>query len=236
MSEIIHNDDYKIFDKLAAGANKKQTRGPLGWVQVYMNDKNLQNKTPDFEGGNLVVARGREFVAQKIFAVNDFDGGSRTDWRAHQISHFAVGSGGATVNADVVTLNGPFICDTGLYEPVSLGNSSFLEEPSAYNGGDDVHVYIDAVKPILTDGSITLESDEYTGGSSTCNYYTKMKCVCSVVDGEPATIAAGAAVEISEAGLYFTNGTDAQMFSHICFPPKWKEKESNITIIWYILC
>ncbi len=233
MSTIFCQDDYKIYDKLANQSNQK--RGPLGWVQVYMNEKNLKNKKPDFEGGNLVVARGREFVSQKIFNIIDFDGGSRTDWRAHNISHFAVGSGGATVNNDIVTVNGPFICDTGLYQPINLGNSSFLEEPSNYSSGDGVHEYTDAVKPITTDGSILLESESYTG-DSTCNYYTKVKCSCSIVDGEPGAIAAGSAVEISEAGLYYTNGADAQMFSHICFAPKYKEKESTITIIWYILC
>jgi hypothetical protein len=201
----------------------------LGWVQVYLNRKKV------FEGSNLVVARGREFVAQKIFNVNTFDGGVRTDWRAHIISHFAVGSGGATVNSDSVSLNGPYICDNGLYQPITLGNSSFLEEPSAYSSGDGIHEYVDAVKPITTDGSILMESDVYTG-DSTCTYYTKMKCACSIVDTEPSGLAPGASVEISEAGLYFVNGSDAQMFSHICFPPKWIEKESSLDIIWYILC
>ncbi len=233
MQKILCNDDYKIFDKIESG--NKTTNGPLGWVQVYLNEKNLKNKTPDFEGGNLVVARGREFVSQKIFNLNDSEDGARTDWRAHNISHFAVGSGGATVNNDIVTINGPYICDTGLYQPIALGNSLFLEEPSNYSSGDGIHEFVDSVKPITTDGSIVLENESYTG-DTTCSYYTKVKCTCTVVEGEPGPLDPGAAVEISEAGLYFVNGADAQMFSHICFAPKYKEKESVTTIIWYILC
>ena len=234
MSKIFHEDEYKIFDKLIQN-RKNNHLGPLGWVQVYLSRSDLINKTPSFEGHNLVVARGREFVAQKSFNLNTFDGGIRADWRSHTITHFAVGSGGATVNNDIVDLNGPFICDTGLYEPSSLGNASYLEEPSTYSSGDGIHEYTDAVKPITTDGEVILELDNYTGGTTSCDYYTKVKCTCVVADGEPSALNPGSSVEISEAGLYFVNGTDAQMFSHICFAPKWTEKSSELIIIWYIL-
>ena len=33
----------------------------------------------------------------------------------------------------------------------------------------------------------------------------------------------------------FVSGSTAKLFSHICFAPKWKEKESVLTIQWYIL-
>ena len=36
MSTIFCQDDYKIYDKLANQSNQK--RGPLGWVQIYMNE------------------------------------------------------------------------------------------------------------------------------------------------------------------------------------------------------
>ena len=227
VNKVFHEDDYKIFDKLA-DRKKTQPSGPLGWVQVYF-DKKLH-----VEKSNLVVARGREFVAQKSFQIINFDGGVRTDWRSHIISHFAIGSGGATVNNDTVDLNGPFICDNGLYQPVSLGNTAFLDEPSTYSSGDGIHEYTNAVKPITTDGNLVLELADYTGDVS-CSYYTKVKCTCAIIDGEPSGLNPGQSVEVSEAGLYFVNGTDAQMFSHICFAPKWKEQSSEILIVWYIL-
>lgn len=231
MSNIVfHKDDLRIFDALSEKAKKHPTRGPIGWVEVLLRHKKV------FEGDNLVVAQGREFVAQKIFNINSYDGGVRPDFRSHKISHFAIGSGGASASGNTYTLLGPYICDVALNSPIQLGNTSYLDEPSAHDEGDNIHVYTDAVKPITTDGSILLESDDYGGGA--CTYYTKVKCVCTVPAGEPSGILSGESVQVSEAGLYSVNPTtnDVKMFSHICFPPKWKEKESDLTINWYILC
>lgn len=211
-------DEYKIFDMLEQEM-KKGARGPIGWVQVFLQTK--KGLIYD-EGSNLVVAQGREFVAQKVF--NYY--GARPDWTGYVISHFAVGSGGSTVVGPTVTLNGPYICEDRLISAESLGVASYLTEP----GGT-----IQCVKPITTDGSIAIESASYTGGGSSCTYYTKMKCTCVIPSGEPASLAPGTSVKIDEAGLYFRSGVTAKLFSHICFAPKWKEKESTLTIQWYIL-
>ncbi len=231
MSEhvISHNDEYKIFDRLAEYKRKNPKLGVLGWVEIYLNSQKAH------EGPNLVTSQGREFVAQKIFDIIGFEGGSRPDFRGHHISHFAVGSGGATVNGQTVTLLGPYICDQNLNEPIQLGNTAYLDEPSNYDAGDGIHHYQDSVKPITTDGQVLLESEDYSGDID-CTNYTKIKCVCKIPAGEPSVIAPGESVQISEAGLYLVNGTDVKLFSHICFPPKWKEIESDLTINWYILC
>ena len=226
---IFEKDDYKIFDKMVAGGKKTPQRGPVGWVQVLLNHKKV------FEGNNLVVAQGREFVAQKLFSTSLYDGGSRPNYTGYNISHFSIGSGGATASGSTYTLLGPYICDVALSQPIQLGNTIYLDEPSNFDAGDNIHTYHDAVKPIVTDGEILLEPDDYGGG--TCTYYTKVKCVCKIPAGEPSGILSGESVQVSEAGLYFVDSTpDVKMFSHICFPPKWKEKESDLTINWYILC
>ena len=213
-------EEYKIFDKLEQEI-RKGMRGPIGWVQIFLQTK--KGLIYD-EGFNLVVAQGREFVAQKTF--NYY--GTRTDLTGYVISHFAVGSGGSVISGTppVVTLNGPFICETNLIAATSLGISSYLTEP----GG-----IIQSVKPITTGGALSLESASYTGGGSSCTYYTKMKCTCVIPSGEPFGIPAGATTKVDEAGLYFVSGSVAKLFSHICFAPKWKEKESTLTIQWYIL-
>ena len=217
---ITHYDDCVIFDKLE-NQMKKGARGPLGWVRIFLQTKN--GLVYD-EGSNLVVAQGREFVAQKIFETY----GARPDWTGYKISHFAIGSGGSTIDGGGgITLNGPLICDTQLLTPIALGiGSSYLTEP----GGT-----AEAVKPIIDDGgSLELESESYGGGL--CVNYTKMKCTCIIPAGEPEYLGTGESVRVDEAGLYFVSGTTPLMFSHICFAPKWKEKESTLTIVWYILC
>lgn len=233
--EMVHHEDYRIFDKLGNQVRNNGKRLPVGWVRAFLHKDPKKLGSPFYDGPNLIVAKGREFVAQKIFQVNvKEDETSRPDYRSHKVSHFAIGSGGATVVGDVVTLNGPDIEDTYLYEVVSLGNAVYLDEPSSYTAGGEsplVHTYEDAVKPITTDGEIFLEPVTY--GAS--EYYTKVKCTCVIPAGEPTMLDPGTSVEVSEAGLYFVNASDVQMFAHICFAPKWKELESQLTIFWYIL-
>ena len=222
---VIVKEDYKIFDKLANEMGYK-TRGPLGWVQIYLQTK---NGLIFDEGPNLVTAQGREYVAQRVFNSNAYSGGVRSNWNSYVISHFAVGSGGSVVagSPPSVTLNGPYICDTGLITATSLGIAGYLTEP----GGTTL-----AVKPVTaSSGSAYLESTGYSGGGTSCTYYTKMKCTCIIPSGEPSSLPAGGTTKIDEAGLYFVSGSTAKLFSHICFAPKWKEKESTLTIQWYIL-
>lgn len=225
---ILHSEDYKIFDRLA----KSPGRGPKGWVEIFLN-----HRKKIFEGNNLIVAQGREFVAQRIFNVYSTESGNRNNLTGYTISHFAVGSGGATIDGGEVTLVGPVVGDTGLYESIGLGDSSYLEEPANNEDASEsplVHTYQNSVKSITADdGTVYLEPVSYEGTSDWC---TTMKCSCDIPAGEPSQIAAGESVQINEAGLYLVSGTTAKMFAHICFPPKWKEKESAITLVWYILC
>ena len=164
----------------------------------------------------------------------------------YKISHFAIGSGGADISNKVVTLVGPKIDDRFLYQPITLGNSKYKNEPSEYVGlGEQplLHSYINAVKPIIDVnhrldpdyGALYLESVRY---DEPIDYYTKVMFKCVIPPGEPASLPPNTAVEISEAGLYFTDSTvsDIQLFSHICFPPKWMELDSKFIILWYILC
>ena len=239
---VTHQDEYSIFDKLKFQVDNDRNnhlRNIRGWVQVFMD----QNKV--FEGPNLIVAKGREFVAQRLFELNTAeDNNSRPDFFNYKISHFAIGSGGATVSGNMdVNLTGPLIADTGLYKPIILGDQTYLTDPSGYIDNTQspvINSASHAVKPISVDGSIVLESVPYDGSP---NYYTKAKCTCTVPPGQPSALAPGASVPISEAGLYFVNtalaDTDVkkvQMFAHICFAPKWKELEGTLTILWYILC
>jgi len=222
---LIVSDDYKIFDRLAHEIGPT-TRGPIGWVQIYLQSK--KGLVFD-EGPNLVSAQGREFVAQRVFNSYAYSGGVRSNWTSYVISHFGVGSGGSTVSGSppVVTLNGPYICDTRLITSTSLGIAGYLTEPSGT---------VLAVKPITASGgSIYLEPASYSGGGSSCTNYTRMKCTCIIPNGQPSSLAPGASTKIDEAALYFVSGSTARLFSHICFAPKWKEKEATLTIQWYIL-
>lgn len=232
---INHYDEYQIWDELQKKAVKENiTCGPIGWVQMYMNKKLV------LDDHNLVVAQGREFVAQKIFGIYAYSGGNRPNYTGYKISHFGIGGGGAVASGDTFELKGPAICDTGMYKPITLGNNAYYDDPSNYDAGTtSLFRAVDSIKPITGDGgSVLLESVSYPEGSSTptCTFYTKAKCTCIIPAGEPSGLSSGSSIQISEAGLYFTSSSTVKMFSHICFSPKFLEKESELEIIWYILC
>ena len=231
--KIILSDEYKIFDQLKKESRQKPKAGPLGWVRAYMQSKNDLTRKLFFEGPNMVVAQGRYFVAQKIFQIPD----GSVNYTNYKISHFGIGAGGATVSGDSVSLLGPHICDTTLYKPIGLGRTH--NEPVIFDNSslsDDLktlYTSYGALKPINT---ITLVSEEYDDTGRSCDYNTKVKCECIIGPGEPPALTINGYVPISEAGLYFVYRDNARMFAHVCFPPKYKELDSTITIDWFILC
>ena len=110
MTNIIYNEDYKIFDSLISQPNPFAK----GWVRMFMH------KNPDFlgkpiiEGPNLIVANGREFTAQKIFNLPS----TSNDWTGYKISGFVIGQGGATISGGVPVISDPTLDDIGLNNPI----------------------------------------------------------------------------------------------------------------------
>jgi hypothetical protein len=210
-----------IFDKLIKHLRDTRSQAPVGFVQIFLE---TENGILYDEGFNLVVAQGREFIAQRIFNKYEYLTGTRSNWTNFSVSHFAVGSGGSAIVESSVELQGPFICDTSLYSPISLGVSGYLSEP------DSTPTCVKGIE--TSSGSLYLEPTTFGTGDE-CTYYTKMQCTCIIPSGEPELITEP--IKIDEAGLYFSDGSTANLFAHICFAPKWKEIDSGLTILWYVL-
>ena len=221
--------------------NERIKRGhPVGWFQLY-EDKQLI-----YENHNLVVGTGREYLAQKVTSITSVTSGSSgtTDFRDYDLTHYAFGAGGATVDGLSYTLLGPDVCDENLEIPISFGITGFLDEPGEIIGGsgEDIYSYIKSIKPIIyPSGNNTYECivRDYPTEDPTCSYYTQTIFTIYKEAGEFDLLDVGAAVPVSEAGLYITNtgvgGTDAKLFARICFPPKFMEMEAQYGIEWYVL-
>ena len=239
---IVPYTQEEIWDLLEEKAKKNP--GPQGFCQMYLDGRFCD------QGSNLVVAGGREYVAQRLFNVYPA-GSSLPDVRDWLVGLFGVGAGGATCNANVIQLQGPTICDTGLYRAISLGNSEYLDDPITYDETDilldpyDIYKSVNVVKPVNWEPNGAIELIPVDYGSCT-DQYTKVKLTCIVPSGEPSGLPAGGTVPISEAGLYFaeqiagspeewSDSVPARMFAHITFAPKWKELESEFRILWYII-
>ncbi len=233
LRDCVSNSDSGVFKKMQEYALASKASGPIGWVRLLLQKNAKAKKELMFEGHNMIVGQGRAFVAQRIFNFTD----GVTDLRNYRVSHFGVGAGGATVNGDNITLLGPNVCDTALYKPITLnsthndpGNFDTSQVPESVR---NLYTSVGAVKPIA---SLELMNEDYEDGELTCAYKTKLKCECIVDGGEPSALPDDGFVPISEAGLFITNGTDAKLFAHVCFAPKYKELDSIITIEWYVLC
>lgn len=216
-----------------------------GWVQIFETEKSFEQRKPDFEGKNKIVANGKAFTAQRIFGDNITYGGGRTPLNLinYSLTHFAIGGGGAVVDGQIASILGSNIEDKNLALPIGLGNENYLNEPSRYvSEGQSplINTYMNAVKPIINNdnpenGSMYLEYVRYESAQT---YPTKLKCYCVIPPGEPANLLPGTSIQVSEAGLYITNPslTDVRLFARICFAPKWVELENPFRIFWYIVC
>jgi hypothetical protein len=216
---------------------------PVGYVQLFDEKKKVL-----FEGCNLVVGLGRQYVNQVIVTTSlDINpiGLSLTDLpsgcanlREYELTHYAFGSGGATYTGiDTYQLTGPAIGDTNLSRPITHNVSTYLTDPGNIDELDDLHMSLESVKPINM-GNNTYEYVlvNYPPVNPTCSYYTQLQLTLYKETGEFGSLLTGQNVQVSEAGLYITNGSSTLLFARICFPPKFMEKEAQYGLQWNILC
>ena len=214
----------------------------VGAVRIFENGEIIQDITP-----NLVVAMGRQYVAQRIFGLahpneTEVPDGQNSDivpiwdWK---ITHFGLGSGGALVVGSYVNLLGPEACDLDLYEPIPLsgnpGDPSYLTSPGDPYKNVPATPFV--VKPIKPSGTIDIVSSR----DLNCSFgrtYSYVRVICSKFPGEPNYLQSEEDyLNINEAALYYSNGKQkVRTFAHICFSPKYIEKKSELVIEWYIMC
>lgn len=231
----------KIFDNLLK--MRIQKKHPVGWVQLF----DLSNKKKlIFENHNLIVGVGRQYLSQKCltsltspsgYSLTELPGGC-TNYRNYELTHYAFGSGGAVYSGppDEFTLTGPDICNTSLSRPITFDVESYLDDPGGIDELDGLRKSAKSVKPINTgNNSYTYFERNYPVNIPACSYYTQLQLTLFKEQGEFGPLASGQSIQVSEAGLYITNGTDAKLFARICFSPKFMEKEAQYGIEWYLI-
>jgi len=186
--------------------------------------------------GNLSVGPGRQFVAAKLFELEDtfFDNvSSGTNLYNHCITHFALGNGGTTMIEGYENLIGPNPCDDDLYSPISMDNVE-THLPSPQVGTEN------SLKPISNENISIIEAADI----EECSVKSYVKIIIGVQSNEPTI---HEMIKINEAGIYITNykllpfpvnkdNVISHLFAHLCFKPNYIERESEFYIEWYILC
>jgi len=235
---LVHVDKYTIKDFIKSNRElleKKRMDSPfIGLVRTYTDGK-LNDVNDDSKEGwlcNMTIISGREFGMQALF--KKFDPASLMgDVSTYKIDHFGIGSGGSTIDSlENITLMGPQLCDTALYSPLPI-NSSCL----AIDADADIAKSIESAGPGGEAGTIELQKSEDAAFDNCPDYFTVVKCTCVIDNAEPAYLTPGDSVKIDEAMLYLTSPTNdtPKPFAHICFTPKFIEKETTFRVEWYIL-
>lgn len=250
MSQILTvNDRYNIRDAVRKHADKvyhQKRKSPfLGMVRIYENGILNTDQSQDGWLFNMTVGAGREFANQTIF--KHYTGMESTlgDIADYKVDAFSVGSNGSTIDQnDNITLLGPNVCDLETTRPIELNTSCYKNRSGAANIVKRIESsYLGEGGNFGTIGAEYSSDIEFVDCQDT--YYTVTKCTCKVESGEPINLSPGDVVKIDEAILYATHplmdhttdGTTYKVvpFAHICFAPKFVEKESVFIIEWFIL-
>jgi hypothetical protein len=245
MTQVFRHFDYiSIQDVLKNTSRfefqKRNNKSPvLGLVRIFENGKLNTDQTEDGWLTNMTIATGREFIGQSIFKKSSPDSifGNITNYK---VDAFGVGSGGSILDVNNnITLNGPALCDIGMYNPLAI-NTNCLD--AVDNNGtvqSNIVKFVESAGPGGVQGTIEFEkslSTEFTTCSQ--DYYTVIKLTCVIDNQEPSFLNPGESARIDEAMLFFTSdsGTNPLPFAHICFSPKFIELETAFKIEWYVIC
>lgn len=217
---------------------QKRSSPFIGLVRIFENDVLNTDQCEDGWLTNMTIASGREFAAQSLFkkshATSLFGNIS-----GYKVDGFGVGSGGSILDINNnVTLNGPQLCDIGLYSPVAINSQCLAVNDNNTVVKQNIVKFIESNGPGSIPGTIEFEvSSSADFAACNLNYYTVVKNTCVIDHQEPSFLNPGESIKIDEAMLYLTSpiNTNPLPFAHICFAPKFIELETVFKIEWYVI-
>ena len=203
--------DQCLADTFQAG--KKEDRAkPEGFVEVYDvlpdGSKKLIGKN------NLVLYQGREYIAERIFNVENASTSTDKD---HFISWFGLGEGGAPVG-DPLNPDSPVSTDTDLDTEIPI-NATDTACADFRSGSYWKHPF----------DNIVFEQD---GNNN--NEWLIVK-VTTTIGSDDSN-----GYNLNEAGLYLSasssggHGVPFYLFSRVTFPTIVKDSSRQLMFVWYI--
>jgi hypothetical protein len=219
--EIVAKDIYGdncLADSIGGGVRTKQG-SPEGYVEIYEVDDSGNKKLVGKH--NLVLYKGREWLAQRIV---NFNNSNVTSTKDEFISWFGLGDGGV-IPGDPLNPSPPTLTDTDLSEQVMIT----LTDSSAA----DYHT-VDAEHPEEGYYKIPFDSIEFEQDSLNDDKWLVIRIVTTV----GATYANDK--QLSEAGLFTAEsavgGYSGQftIFSRVTFPSIVKTSDRRLIFTWFL--
>jgi len=210
------NEDIQIISKEHYGhcfaCDRKKVefeRRPKGIVEIYNIEDN--NKDLVFKSSNLVVYKGREFVAQRIVGVNNPNVDSTSN---EIIAWLGLGSGGVSPS-DPLDPIPPILTDQNLYSEVPI--AAIGSTLGDFRGGFYYKKPFD---------SVTFEQDSLND-----DRWLVIR-ITSTLDTNESN-----GYQLSEAGLFTAySGLSGpfHLFARITFPVILKTASRRISFVWYL--
>jgi len=195
--------------------NCHENRGPKGFVEIYEIFPDGQKKL--IGRPNLVLYIGREWLAQRLFNVNNTDTTSGPDDFIYWVG---LGDGGAP-EGDPLTPTAPTNTDTG------LGNDIMISINDSTNA--DYRAL-----PVPGYYKQPIDGIEFEQDVNNSNKYLIVKVTITVGTGN------GNGYNISEAGLFTASSRSGgetgpfTCYARTTFPSIVKTSARILTFIWYI--
>lgn len=225
------NDLKEKFEKV--GYNNKEYSPAYGRVQIYTHPIGNNKKLYLLQDtSNLVVYRGRSWMAQKV-ANTSMSGCS--GWSDLFLSWFAIGTGG-TFSGNPLVPSAPSLTD------VALSDHGVIESGVRYItfDGKEYHKFDNGYPTFVDDDEVSS-----TGLAALTDKKLVLKIVTTLTTDEAnddgGVYDPSATQNISEAGLFFSDSnsvstlpTIMQLFSRVTFATIPKNDEMQLIFKWYI--
>ena len=235
-------DDELVCGEMVKEANSAKPR--MGRVRIH-------ERRLDEDGGkklylvedinNLIVYRGRNWLAQRAFNTNLTN---RPYWKDKYISWLAIGTGGAVVGQPL-TPTSPVLEDCALNAHGTVGGDRCVTVNSK-----DYHAIDISYPKFLHDPDVTetlcsdcSEQDSIDLTTYRCDQFLIGLVRTTIVASEANGISPATYQDISEAGLFVSPSndltysfapTDMQLFARVCFSTIRKQDSRELIFSWYI--
>ena len=227
---LLHIDKKELSPKDSISTTPSKTI--IGKPSVYkMNPDGTKGELLAKET-NLVVLRGREFLAQKLMPGVSNSGEDLSNYR---LDYFGVGSGG-TAGGTTPTTIGPYDNDIDLVQPAIFSSSGIHSSVNGYKYISDGYL-----KKIDSDGSVEIIREDHIINTNTGNIelqrYTSIKFVIKIDQNEPTN----KPFKFSEAGLFAVKYIDdvptdeKLLFARFTTLDKYLDTSDGIIIEWHVL-
>lgn len=212
------SDSYSdcLEDCIGPASKRRNKRGPQGFVEIYDVDKNGEKKL--IEKSNLVVYTGREWVAQRIFNVDNI---LVTSDATSYIAWFALGSG---ASGPILNPTGPNSTDSDLTTILPMHDTDTNNAGWNYSTPNGYYYFhpldtVQFVQDPLNANRYLIAQAQITVGTSDCNGPS----------GES---------QLNEAGLYIASSNVGghtgpfTLFSRVTFATLIKNNTRQIVFLW----